>query len=184
MSSSAVVSHLDIIPTMLEMIGAAIPGCLHGRSFLPIFEGEDSDDHDLRNYAFLSFHRFAINHDKYGGFYPIRCITDGRYKLAINLFDSDELYDLQEDPGEMENRIGDASLNDVRDQLHECLLEEMDRTRDPFRSFEWGRRDWRTAREKFYYGGTLRNRPTVFFFQADCIEPRGTLSGRAPKDSR
>lgn len=179
-SVSSVVSHLDIIPTMLDMIGAAIPDILHGQSLLPVVNGTCSK---AREEAFLSFHRFAINHDKAGGFYPIRCIVDGRYKLVINLFDSDEFYDLHDDPLELENRIADADLRGTRNRLHDRLLDEMDKSRDPFRSFEWGDRRWRTAREKFYYGGKVRNRPSVFFFQADCIEPRGTHSYKAPKEA-
>lgn len=35
----------------------------------------------------------------------MRCIFDGRYKLVINLLDTDEMYDLQEDPDEMVNLI-------------------------------------------------------------------------------
>ncbi len=196
-ASSALVSHVDIIPTMLDMAGAAVPGMLHGRSMLPALRkpqaeagGADAEAaagtdhaHAVRRHAFISFHRFAVNHDKYGGFYPIRCVTDGRHKLAVNLFDTDELYDLESDPLELANRIEDPALHGVRDELHDRLLEEMDRTRDPFRSFEWGRRPWRTVRDKFYEGGENRPRPTVFFFQDDCIEPRGTLSGRAPRNA-
>ena len=62
-----------------------------------------------REAALVSFHRFAINHDSFGEFYPIRCWTDGRHKLAINLLESDEFYDLARDPYEMDNRILDPT---------------------------------------------------------------------------
>ena len=57
----------------------------------------------------LQFNRFGIYHDGYGAFYPIRCAVDGRYKLAINLNDRDEFYDLENDPQEMTNLIDDPA---------------------------------------------------------------------------
>ena len=54
--------------------------------------------------------------------------------------DSDELYDLETDPLEKKNLIDDPALAVARDRLHDWLLAEMDRIRDPFRSFRWGDR--------------------------------------------
>ena len=171
----AAVSHLDIIPTMLDMIGREQPGTLHGISQLPVVKNTEQA---VRDYAHIVFHRFALNHDNWGGFYPIRCITDGRHKLVVNLFDTDELYDLGRDPLETENSIEDPEFRDIRGLLHEKLLEEMDRSRDPFRSFNWAERPWRSARKLYYFGGARRNRPTVFPFQSECIEADGTFCGK------
>ena len=44
-------------------------------------------------------------------------ITDGRYKLSIYYDDLCELYDLQADPGELDNRFEDAALGEVRERL-------------------------------------------------------------------
>lgn len=180
-ASDAPVSHLDILPTMLEFAGADTPGCLHGQSLRPLLDG--SADR-TRGAAFLSFTRFAINHDNWGEFYPIRCATDGRYKLSINLFETDELYDLESDGGEAVNRIDDPSLTDVRDHLHDAILDEMDRVRDPFRSFRWGDRAWRTVREEFYRGGERRAAPERFPFQPASLEADGTISGVGEIDDR
>ena len=46
----------------------------------------------------------------------------------------------------MENRIQDPACAAERDRLHDALLAEMDRIRDPFRSFRWGDRAWRSVR--------------------------------------
>jgi len=125
----------------------------------------------------ISFTRFAINHDDWGEFYPIRCIVDGRHKLAINLFETDELYDLTADPYEMHNLIDDPEHAAARDRLHDALLAEMDRIRDPFRSFRWGDRPWRSVRQAFYHGGARRGRPGGFPFEATSIEADGARSG-------
>ena len=50
-----------------------------------------------------------------------RMIRHGSLKYVFNAADTDELYDLEEDPHEMNNRVGDAAcrekLGDIRDRL-------------------------------------------------------------------
>jgi len=161
--SQAVVSHVDILPTMLDLAGLDVPEVLHGVSLAPTLRDSETS---VRETAPVSFHRFAINHDSSGEFYPIRCSAGARYKLVINLFESDEFYDLECDPYEMENRILDPACAAERDRLHDALLAEMDRIRDPFRSFRWGDRAWRSVRHAFYFGGPNRPLPKGFPFQA------------------
>jgi len=165
----SVVSHLDVLPTMLDLAGIDTPPSLHGVSLADTLADPTVP---ARTHAFVGFHRFAINHDDFGEFYPIRCVTDGRCKLSLNLFETDELYDLTEDPGECVNLIDDGRYTAVRDGLHDALLDEMDRVRDPFRSFRWGDRAWRTARHAFYHGGARRNKPAGFPFEPTGIEAR------------
>lgn len=93
----------------------------------------------------MEFGRFEIDHDGYTGFQPIRCAFDGRYKLSINLLDSDELYDLHNDPGETHNLINSADTAGVRDALHDRILDWMNQTRDPFRGYPWAIRPWRKS---------------------------------------
>jgi arylsulfatase A-like enzyme len=51
----------------------------------------------------------------------VMCRTE-RYKYVKRLYESDELYDLRDDPGERHNRIGDPALADVLAGLKERLL--------------------------------------------------------------
>jgi uncharacterized sulfatase len=159
--------HIDILPTLLDYAGVEAPEVLNGRSMRPVLEDPSAG---YREAAMVNFHRFAINHDSYGEFYPVRCAVDGRYKLVLNLFETDELYDTAEDPYEMHNRIDDPALAGARDGLHDWLLDEMDRIRDPFRSWRWGSRAWRKVRKPFYSGGETRNRPEGFPFQPRSID--------------
>ncbi len=161
------VSHLDILPTMLDLMGVEAPPSLHGVNLMPSL---DDPSVAVREHAFVGFHRFAVNHDSNGEFYPIRCVTDGRYKLSINLFDRDEFYDLREDPHELQNLIDVADHQETRDRLHDALLAEMDRVRDPFRSFRWGDRPWRSARRIFYRGGKNRGKPEGFEFEPSGLD--------------
>lgn len=155
----ALVSHVDLVPTFLEHFGVERPPILAGRSLLSL--GSDpAAPH--RPVVFAEFHRFELDHDGYGAFQPIRCAFDGRHKLAVNLLDRDELYDLHEDPGEIHNRIGEDSHQAIAAELHDALLRWMDESRDPLRGPAWQRRPWR-SRAVSSWGGPTRPRPADGF---------------------
>ncbi len=140
-ASRQLASHVDLVPTMLDYFGVEIPELLQGRSLLRTFASPDTA---TRDELFIEFNRYEIDHDGWGGFQPVRCVVDGRYKLAVSLLDeTDELYDLRDDPQEMTNLIDSPEHADVRDALHEKLLAWMDETRDPFRGYHWECRPWR-----------------------------------------
>ncbi len=98
----------------------------------------------MNDCVFMEFGRYEVDHDGFGGLQLMRSVFDGRYKLSVNLLSTDELYDLQEDPYEVRNLIDDPAYAAVRDKLHDRLLDNMDKTRDPFRGYYWERRPWRT----------------------------------------
>ncbi len=135
------ISHIDLVPTMMDAYQLEVPKWLDGRSMLPTFKNPDVAVNDA---VFMEFGRYEIDHDGFGGFQPIRCIRDARYKLVINLLTSDELYDLEHDPEEMTNLIQDDAYVETRNQLHDKLLNWMNETRDPFRGYYWQKRPWRT----------------------------------------
>ena len=162
-ATSALLSHIDIIPTMLELAGIERPDVLHGTSFAPLLLDPEIQ---IRKGAMINFYRFAINTDNNGEFYPIRGFVNKRFKLAINLLETDEFYDLENDPSEMNNLIDDPRYVDERNSIHDAILDEMDRIRDPFRSYRWGDRPWHSVRVPFYRGGKNRPRPNGFPFQA------------------
>ncbi len=159
------VSHIDLVPTILDVMAA--PGCdlLEGKSMAETFISPEKRPNDA---IFMEFNRYEIDHDGWGGFQPIRCAFDGRYKLVINLHYTDELYDLETDPEEMVNLINSENHGKIRDGLHDELLEWMNKTRDPFRGYIWERRQWRREL-KLRWGGKSRPRPD------DGYEPRMLL---------
>ncbi len=161
-SSSALLSHLDILPTVLDLLGIDIPDSLHGQSLRPAFEQAEAPGRDS---LMMCYNRFAINHDMSAGFYPIRSVTDGRWKLVINLLDTDELYDLQEDPGEVLNRISDPEAAAERNRLHEALLKEMNASRDPMRTRAWATRPWQDELPEEAKVCARRGKPRGFPFE-------------------
>lgn len=139
--TKAPVSHISVCPTVLEYFGIPIPKSLHGTSILSTFRDLDAVPSP---YAFMEFTRFEQDLDAYGGFQPLRAVTDGRFKLSINLMSEDELYDLENDPYETHNLINDPAYVAERNRLHDLILDRMCVDRDPFRSYHWECRPWRT----------------------------------------
>lgn len=173
--SQSLASHIDLLPTILDLAGIEGPESLQGVSLSPVLEDPCTE---VRDQVLLSFSRFAINHDDWGGFYPVRCLVENRLKLAVNLLDTDELYDLDHDPHELRNEIASRDHAATRDRLHAALLDEMDRIRDPFRGHAWADRPWGQQRAPFYHGGARRNRPLGFPFEPASLEADGSWSGR------
>ncbi|MGC9522424.1 MAG: sulfatase-like hydrolase/transferase [Anaerolineae bacterium] len=151
---STVVSHIDLLPTMLELADMDVPPILEGESLLPLLSGEPQPDRAV----VTEFHRYEIEHDSWGGFQPVRAIVEGPHKLVINLLHTDELYDLDSDPGEVTNLIDEPTHGEIRDRLHDRLLEWMYEKRDPFRGPVWERRPWRESR-RLRWRGEFRPRP-------------------------
>jgi len=135
----APLSHIDITPTVLDFFGLERPPFLQGKSLLHSFRDIPSMKEDV---IFMEFNRFNTHIDGMGGLKPVRCAFDGRYKLVVNLQYTDELYDLETDPHEMNNLIQSEDHVEIRDRLHQQIIEWMYHTRDPFRGPEWEYRYW------------------------------------------
>lgn len=97
---------VDLLPTLLELAGVAVPEGLDGRSLLPAIEGEAGRTRD-RLYRLET--DFPFN--SYG-WSPLRGLTDGKLKW-IGAPEA-ELYDLEADPGESHNLAGERP-EEVRD---------------------------------------------------------------------
>ncbi len=163
--SDHLASHIDIAPTLLDIFGLPAPRWCDGHSMGAFFANPELP---LNEFIFTEFGRYEVDHDGFGGFQPARACCDGRYKLVINLLSSDELYDLDADPGEVRNLIGDPSQSKTRSRLHRQLLDWMDRTRDPFRGYYWLDRPWAdaTSHVNWQSSGMTRQR------EHDEYEPR------------
>lgn len=151
------ISHIDITPTVMDHMGLPIPKLLEGKSLMDEVQGRKECTNDE---VFIEFNRYEIDHDGFGGFQPLRAAFDGRYKLCVNLMCQDELYDMENDPDELHNLIDDPEYKEIRDRLHDKVLDWMNETRDPFRGYWWERRAWREdARPATWdYTGMTRQR--------------------------
>jgi uncharacterized sulfatase len=149
-ASSALVSHVDLLPTMLELAGLEVPPIMAGQSLVSLLNGEE----ELERSVMIEFNRFGVGHEYMGGLQPIRCIVGDHYKLVINLLYTDELYDLKEDPAELDNLIAHPGYAVIRKRLHDRLLDKMHEESDMFRGPFWERRPWRESTRFPWAGGT------------------------------
>jgi uncharacterized sulfatase len=173
------VSHIDLAATLTDFWGLGVPATLEGRSVLGAFENPQAETRDA---AFLEWGRYEIDHDGFGAFQPIRCACDGRYKLSVNLMTSDELYDLESDPDEMNNLIDSQAHADIRNRLHDKLLDWMDTSRDPFRGYYWGRRAWRPDfPETWNNAGMTRQRENDGYLPRELDYDTGLTMGQATR---
>ena len=138
----SVVSHLDILPTMLQLAGATLTETLDGDSFLDLIGHEQRAADRI---ALAEYNRYELGHDGFGGLEPLRMYVRWPWKLVINLHRTDELYNLEEDPDELDNRIEDSSAVESRDVLHQALIDWMYERVDPQRGHPWEHRPWRDA---------------------------------------
>ncbi|WP_420458210.1 sulfatase [Neolewinella sp.] len=118
-TAEELVLNIDLAPTLLELAGSQVPTELQGRSLVPILRGETLPDwRDAVYYRYYqqmnSYHRVARHEG----------VRDERYKLIHFTepgYEGYELYDLQDDPTEVENRIDDEALAAVQERLIEKL---------------------------------------------------------------
>jgi arylsulfatase A-like enzyme len=153
-SSSALVSQLDLFPTMLELIGADVPAGTEGVSLMPVLRGAGEPlRHPIREEVFAETNYHA-------NYEPARAVRTREYKLirrygsstlrkAANVDDSpskrelsttgyfsreqprEELFHLTRDPGEQINRTADPAYAEVRRDLESRLTTWMETSKDP-----------------------------------------------------
>lgn len=75
-TSEALISTIDIVPTMLEAVGLSVPERVAGKSLLPIFENPEID---FREYLFTEYNCDPIL------YFPRRAVRDEQYKLIYTL---------------------------------------------------------------------------------------------------
>jgi len=146
----ALVSHLDVYPTLCDLAGLAHPPFLQGRSLLPLAR---RDAGELRSelFAEATFHAayepqraVRTRRHKYIRRFGDRSLPvlantdDGLSKdllLSLGWADQpiafEQLYDLAFDPNEASNLAGEPRYADVRDDLAARLERWMRETGDP-----------------------------------------------------
>lgn len=146
----SLVSNIDLLPTLIDLVGGEIPDDIEGKSFLPILNNEQEK---IRSeiYGEKTFHEI---------YDPMRGVRTEKFKFIKNFEESDtlyqipkdmmmdpigkimsesnneprpmeELYDLEKDPNEMNNLINDPEYSDILEELRTKLKEWMERTNDP-----------------------------------------------------
>lgn len=150
----ALASHVDVFPTLCDLLGLEKPDYLEGVSLAPLLDRErESVREDI--FAEINFHT---------SYEPVRCVRTERYKyiryfdpsyLKINRSNIDEsasknylserdldgqvkweeaLYDLAYDPGERNNLAGRPEYGEVLQDMRRRLEQYQVTTKDPLLS--------------------------------------------------
>ena len=119
--TAPLVQPIDLLPTLLEHAGAAVPGELEGRSLMPLLEGRQEDWPARGIYAEALYPRYHF------GWSELYSLTDDRYRLI--LAPTPELYDLRQDPGERRNLATSRASTTaaMRRELESRLTRAIDR---------------------------------------------------------
>jgi N-sulfoglucosamine sulfohydrolase len=146
----AMVSHLDIYPTVMEMLGLKPPSWLEGKSLIPVLRGEVKEVND-QVFAEVNYH---------ASYEPKRAVRTQRYKYIRRYGDRDipvlpncddspskslwleygwkdkpqpreQLYDLVFDPNENHNLVSDPQSSTALNEMRTRLDAWMKRTDDP-----------------------------------------------------
>lgn len=144
------VSNVDVLPTILDLLAEPIPDRVSGRSFLPLLAGEECAPRD-RLFSGMTWH------DTYN---PMRAVRTERFKYIRNFWclpevyltndvshspsgkvvrteferptrPYEQLFDLKSDPHERENVVEDPNYGEAATELREQLHEWMHATDDP-----------------------------------------------------
>lgn len=154
----SMVSHIDVFPTLCDLLGIAKPSWLQGRSFMPVITGQaDAADPDaIRSEVFseVTYHaayepkrgirtrryqyirNYPVNPQRRG---PILPNIDNSVSKTLlheqdwckHVMPIEELYDLTFDPQQRCNRIDDPALAEVKTDLSARLDRWMQETSDP-----------------------------------------------------
>lgn len=152
--SDALLSQIDIFPTLCQLLEIQPPEWLEGKSLMPVIRGEVRDIND-HIFTEINFH---------GGYDPTRAVRTRRYKYIRHFntpafpartsnqrrgptldywldmgwrerrFPDEELYDLVFDPNEADNLAGRPEAASVLDSMRGRLERWMKYTNDPLLS--------------------------------------------------
>lgn len=144
------VSMIDIMPTLMEMLGMETPLGVQGRSFLPLMKGEPYEsgeaifaEHGLegRFKKLEECTRFPegpltpdFSPSYKSGTGRIKAVRTQKWKLVYYPNGEGELYDMENDPWELTNLYGQSEYTDVIHELERKILNwtiESEDTRPP-----------------------------------------------------
>ncbi len=120
------VMNLDFAPTVMDLLNIESDQPWQGQSLVPLMKGENREVHPDGIY----YHYYEYPH----GWHKVKRhygISTDRYKLIhfYNDIDHWELYDLQQDPGEM-NNIYETANRELVQELKEKLVQLQNQYRD------------------------------------------------------
>lgn len=117
------VQNVDIAPTILEFAGLTNPEQMVGYSFIPLLQGKEVPWRDKIFYEYYWEYDFPQTPTMHG-------VRTDRYKYIRyhGVWDTNELYDLQEDPAETRNLIASPEHQTLIHELNKALYDWLEYT--------------------------------------------------------
>ena len=126
---AGLVELVDLAPTVLEAAGLPGYAGMQGKSLWPALTGEGEVD---RQDIYSEYYQAIPNgYRMHGGAHATHLRNDHYALTAAHNLDTGELYDLRQDPGEVENRWDDPDYRDIKTGLLARLTARMAGTIDP-----------------------------------------------------
>jgi N-sulfoglucosamine sulfohydrolase len=126
-TNDTVVGFIDVLPTLLEIIGGTPAKEIDGKSMLKVWEGKSSHLHDE---LYSSYTGVIVSFNRQETPYPIRAVRTENYKYIRYLnhtvthpkfkgemFPYEELFDLKKDPKEEKNLAEVPEYQSLKNEL-------------------------------------------------------------------
>ncbi|MGA1197780.1 MAG: sulfatase/phosphatase domain-containing protein, partial [Candidatus Latescibacterota bacterium] len=111
--SESLQSLVDLAPSFLSAAGIDVPHGMTGENQSPVWYGEKDT---VRDHVIVENHHDPLT-------LHVKTYVEDRYKLTVYYGqDYGELFDLQEDPGEVNNLWNDAGSQNLKMELTRKLL--------------------------------------------------------------
>ena len=109
------VSLMDVMPTLVELAAAGmdvdLADHIDGRSLVPFLDGQQVEPVSVLGEILCE-----------GAVAPILMMRRGRYKYIYSAVDPEQLYDLEDDPDELNNLAGEPDFEGVRRALRDEVM--------------------------------------------------------------
>jgi arylsulfatase A-like enzyme len=117
------VQNVDVAPTVMDYLGVNKAEQMAGYSFIPLLKGEKPDWRKRIFYEYYWEYEFPQTPTMHG-------VRTDRYKYIRyhGVWDTNEFYDLQEDPSEMKNLIASPEHQTIIKQLNHDLYDWLEDT--------------------------------------------------------
>jgi len=115
------VNTVDIFPTLLDYAGAETPSAIHGKSLLPVINNTHDRTDWTGSYAEFFAQRFM---------YTQRITWEGDWKYIFNPVSRDELYNLANDPYEINNLAEDPDFGENLKSMAKQMWRNMEKIGD------------------------------------------------------
>ena len=122
-----IIEHIDLFPTLAELCGHNAPASLPGRGFAPLLQNKSYHPREFAYSEYYFCRKVFTRDDRYVGKPPILTVRTNEWKLNYLSWSRNELYNVEKDPREFQNRIDDPGCAGIAKELA-AIAERMYRT--------------------------------------------------------